>query len=87
MDNLHNLTSFLVMLEMKDKMELFPITNLRTERKEITLSMNVLDWHRYDISKSLNKIFSSFFSLYFQTGEMEVRNPMFEDDATPKATK
>ena len=25
------------------------------------------------------------FHVSLQTGEMEVRNPMFEDDATPKA--
>lgn len=29
-----------------------------------------------------------FVSVFFlQTGEMEVRNPMFEDDVTPKANK
>ena len=31
------------------------------------------------------QVLSSF--CYFQTGEMEVRNPMFEDDQTPKASK
>ena len=31
------------------------------------------------------KSFKLFF--FFQTGEMEVRNPMFEDDQTPKASK
>ena len=53
------------MLEMKDKTELFPITNLRTERKEITLSMNVLDWHRYDILKSFHRNLLFIFLLVF----------------------
>ena len=50
---------------MKDKTELFPITNLRTERKEITLSMNVLDWHRYDILKSFHRNLLFIFLLVF----------------------
>ena len=39
----------------------------------------------YKVENISSGRFHDFFPLALQTGEMEVRNPMFDDDSTPKA--